>query len=82
MNTHPKIAQNQSINKWTPTKKIATNQSTLKLSVSYHPKDRDEIRVVYLQKGTCQPIQQNFPQRVVDYWVGLIVLDSKSRRIG
>ncbi|XP_058181387.1 uncharacterized protein LOC131299833 [Rhododendron vialii] len=31
--------------------------------LSYHPNDRDDIRRAYLQKGPCQPIQHNFPQR-------------------
>ncbi|CAK8576119.1 unnamed protein product [Lathyrus sativus] len=29
----------------------------------YHPNDRDEIQIVYLQKGPCQPKDHNFPQR-------------------
>nr|KYP46931.1 hypothetical protein KK1_031413 [Cajanus cajan] len=29
----------------------------------YHPSDRDKVRRYYLQKGSCQPKEINFPQR-------------------
>jgi hypothetical protein len=29
----------------------------------YHPSDKDEIRIYYLQKGLCQPKEIIFPQR-------------------
>jgi len=34
----------------------------LKIS-SYHPNDQDEVRRAYIQKGPCQPLGPDFPQR-------------------
>ncbi|KAK9278524.1 hypothetical protein L1049_028092 [Liquidambar formosana] len=31
----------------------------------YHPNDRDEIRLAYLQRGPCQPSSHEFPQKSV-----------------
>ena len=31
----------------------------------YHPNDQEEIRRAYIQKGPCQPIMKEFPQREI-----------------
>ena len=30
---------------------------------SFHPNDQDEIRRVYLQRGSCQPLGHDFPKK-------------------
>jgi len=32
---------------------------------TYYPNDQETIRRTYLQRGPCQPIQHNFPQRKI-----------------
>jgi hypothetical protein len=43
-----------------------------KRKINYHPNDRDEIQMAYVQKGTCQTVNHDFPKRQFEKNMALI----------
>ena len=39
------------------------NSSLRKKMCDYHPSDRNQIRRAFLQKGPCQPFNDDFPRK-------------------